>query len=233
MSEKKLIAEGTENINVGGHKELIADGTNAFGGKNPAGLYVPMSDDEQEVLEILADGEELELVIHGWGTIPNPVMVVGDHRIRIDFRVTFAGVLVSRPVHYIDLELRLQNGMTVYKDRKPTLIGGQPLVVTEGEYVDMQWDIAIEYMDPAFVRAIKPGTVGLTSRRQDKATREMTGEGNMHLNHGQRKLLRKLEQGQGSIRKMDEVAAVQASAGTGEKLVKTRDGVEYQPIGER
>lgn len=229
LNDKGLIDHNTQNINVGGHRELVPEGTNPFGGKNPVGLYVPMSEDEQEVLLRLKESQDLQLVIHGWGTIPNPVLVVGDHRIRIDFRITFKGLLVSQPIHYLDLELRLGNGMTVYRDRKPTLINGLPLMVSEGQKLDFQWDIAIKHMDPEFVRAIKPGATGLTSRRQDKDTKEMTDQGNMRLDPGKQRLLKKLEAGQRRIRQQDEAAVIRASAGTGEKLVATTAGVEYEP----
>lgn len=234
LNEKGQIDELTENINVGGHKELIYEGENAFGGKNPVGLYVPMSDDEQEVLHRLKESKDLELVVHGWGTIPNPVMVVGDHRVRIDFTMFFKGLLVSQPLHYLDLELKLGSGMSIYRNRLPIpQYGGQPYMVTEGDELQFQWDIAISHMDPEFVRAIKPGATGLTSLRQDKDTREMTSEGNMRLDDGKRKLLRKLEAGQASLQEMDRAAAVRASVAAGDKLVKSSDGVHYKPTSKR
>lgn len=202
-----LIDEQTENINVGGHKELVLEGENAFGGKNPVGLYVPMSDDEQEVLHRLKESKDLQLVVHGWGTIPNPTLIVGDHRIRIDFHLFFKGLYVAQPLHYLDLELKLGNGMSVYKDRKPLpRPGGQAYMVSEGDDLQFQWDIAISHMDPDFVRLVKPGATGLTSRRQDKDTREMTSEGNMQLNDEKRRLLHRLESGQRKVRQMDAAA---------------------------
>jgi len=231
LNDKGLIDENTKNVNVGGHKELVREGQNAFGGKNPVGLYVPMSEDEQEVLMRLQESQDLQLVIHGWGTIPNPVMVVGDHRVGIKFRITFKGLLVAQPLPYLDLELKLGNGMSIYRDRKPTLIDNKPIMISEGMHLDLQWDIAIRHMEPEFVRLIKPGATGLTSRRQDKDTKEMTDLGNMRLDVGRQALLRKVEDGQRRVRKMDEVEAIRASASTGEKLVKTKDGVEYNPTG--
>tara|TARA_Y100000310_G_scaffold127207_1_gene126253 strand:- start:2469 stop:3191 length:723 start_codon:yes stop_codon:yes gene_type:complete len=229
LNDRGLIDENTSNLNSGGHADLIPEGTNAFGGGNPQGLYVPMTETEQEVLQRLGESNDLELVVGGWGTIPNPVLTVGDHRLRIDFRVTFKGLLVAQPVYHLDLELRLGNGMSVYKDRKPTLIDGKPLEVFEGLFIDMQWDIAIKHMDPEFVRLIKPGATGLTSRRQDRDTGEMTEQGNMKLDPGRQKILKKLGKGQARIRKLDEGKAIQASVQSGDKLVGTPDGVAYQP----
>ncbi len=229
LTESGQIAVETSNINSGGHAEHVPDGENAFGGKNPLGLYVPMTETEQEVLQRLADSDDLEMVVGGWGTIQNPKMTIGDHRIRIDFRVTFKGLLVAQPVYHLDLELKLGNGMSVYKDRKATLIDGKPLEVFEGLYIDMQWDIAIKHMDPAFVRQIKPGATGLTSRRQDRDTREMTEKGNMRLDPGRQNLLKRVGDGQAKVRKHNEGRAIAASVKSGEKLVGTTDGVAYQP----
>ncbi len=229
LTESGQIAVETSNINSGGHAEHVPDGENAFGGKNPLGLYVPMTETEQEVLQRLADSDDLEMVVGGWGTIQNPKMTIGDHRIRIDFRVTFRGLLVAQPVYHLDLDLKLGNGMSVYKDRKPTLIDGKPLPVVEGMFIDLQWDIAIKHMDPEFVRLIKPGATGLTSRRQDRDTKEMTDQGNMKLDPGRQQLLKKVEAGQAKVRKMDEGAAIRASVRSGDKLVGTADGVAYRP----
>lgn len=229
LNDKNQIDEKTQNVNVGGHKELIAEGENAFGGANPAGLYVPMSEDEQEVLHRLAESGDLQLVVGEWGTIDRPKLIVGDHRVRIDFAVTFKGLYVARNIHFLDLELKLNNGMSVYKARLPTYVGGLPLEIYEGLRLPMQWDIAIKHMDPDFVRAIKPGATGLTSRRQDKDTREMTDEGNMRLDTGRKKLLRDLEQGQAAVRALDTQVALKASVAGGDKVVKTAAGIEYLP----
>lgn len=228
LNAKGLIGEQTQNLNMGGHKELVQSGTNAFGGGNPQGLYVPMSQDEIEVLHRIRDAEDLELVVGEWGTLHNPKIVIGDHRIRIDFRVYFRGLYIARQIHYFDLELKLGNGMRVYKDRLPTYIpGGGPLEVSEGSYVDMQWDIAIKQMDPDFVRAIKPGAMGLTSRRQDKDTRDFTEQGNMKLDLEQQWLLKKLANGEKAIQRMDLAAKIRASKAGGDKVVRLGDEIHY------
>ena len=43
--------------------------TNVFGGKNPHGMYVPMTDEELEVLVRVAEAKEFKLVIKDWGHI--------------------------------------------------------------------------------------------------------------------------------------------------------------------
>ena len=227
LNEDNKIVATTNNINAGGHKELVPEGTNTFGGKNPLGQYVPMSEDEQEVLTRIAESDDIELVVHEWGVIPNPKLVVGDHRIRIDFRITFKGLHIARPLHYLDLELRLGNGMSVYRDRKPTYYNHAPIDIYEGMYLDFMWDIAIDHLDPQFVRAIKPGATGLTSRRQDKDTGEMTSRGNMKLDVGQQRILQELEASQARIRKVNEQEAIKASVEGGANIKKTADGVAY------
>ena len=199
LNEDNKIVATTNNVNAGGHQELIPEGENAFGGKNPLGQYVPMSEDEQEVLTRISESDDIELVVHEWGVIPNPKLIVGDHRIRIDFRITFKGLHIARPLHYLDLELRLGNGMSVYRDRKPTYYNHAPIDIYEG----------------------------LTSRRQDKDTREMTSKGNMKLDVGQQRLLHNLEQSQALVRKINEQEAIKASVKAGDTLKKTADGVAY------
>ena len=46
----------------------------------------------------------------------------------------------------------------------------------------MVWDISINAIDPKLIKSLMPQTIGLTSRRQDKDTGDLTVEGNMKLN---------------------------------------------------
>ena len=110
---------------------------------------------------------------------------------------------------------------------EPTSTNPAPIDIYEGMYLDFMWDIAIDHLDPQFVRAIKPGATGLTSRRQDKDTGEMTSKGNMKLDVGQQRLLHNLEQSQALIRKVNEQEAIKASVKAGDTLKKTADGVAY------
>ena len=53
---------------------------NQFGGGNPNSLYVPMSEDEQEVLQRLVETSDLRVVIDGWGHIDAPAVVASNAR---------------------------------------------------------------------------------------------------------------------------------------------------------
>ena len=146
---------------------------NIFGGKNPKGLYVPLSEDEQEVLERLINSKDLILEILGWATLENPRLIVGDLRVGIPFTLTFSGGVST--VTFLDLVLKKANGMPVFKQRMPI---HPPLRVMPGTEVGFQWDIAIDHMDPDFVKTIKPGAFGITSRRLDKETHQRGSDEN-------------------------------------------------------
>jgi len=202
------------------------DPTNLFGGKNPHGLYVPMSDDEQEAIIRLVEADDIQLVIHGWGHLDKPKFLVGDHRIGVRFRMTFSRPPAPTPVYFFDLELRTRAGMTLVKERLPTLYGGKPVNVCAGMFLDLQWDIALHSMDPQLVKMLKPGALGLTSRRQDKDTGLMTASGNMKLNSEQRQALNELEVAQAEGRAEDAKKVVEATVKAGYKVKRTRAGLE-------
>lgn len=160
---------------------------NPFGGKNPHGLYVPMSEDEQEVLQRLIETKDLILVIHGWAILENPNILAGDLRIGIKFRLDFNRPTFPVPLHFLDLELKRANGQSIFRQKLPI---NPPVEIMAGVFLDFQWDIAIDHMDPAFVKSIKPGAHGLTSRRIDKDTGERSETGTMHLDTEKKRLLR-------------------------------------------
>jgi len=167
-----------------------------------------MSEDEQEVLSRLVEADDLELIIHGWAKLESPNIKFGDLRVTIQFRLAFNHPPVPTPVHYFDLELRTRAGKTLVKKRM-TL---EPhLEVCRGMVVDLAWDIAIDHMDPAFVKAIKPGAVGLTSRRIDRDTKERTEQGNMQLDSEKKVLLHVVEEGAKRIRKDDAAKVAKVS----------------------
>lgn len=174
---------------------------NEFGGGNANSLYVPMSETEQEVLERLVTAGELEVRIPGWGTLKNPKVKFGDLRVAIYIRLNLAGLPSARSVSFLNLELWTHSGICLFTDRQPTLVEGKPLLVTPGMEFSFVWDIAIAHMDPALVKMLVPGATGLTSRRQDKDTGEMTVEGNMKLDSGKKKKLHKMEELSESFRR--------------------------------
>lgn len=197
-----------------------------FGGKNPHGNYVPMSEDEQEVLQRLVDTNDLIVIIHGWGFFENPKISFGDFRVSIPLTINFLKPAAPQDVWFFDMELKSRStGMTLVKQRLPTLIEGRPFQACAGVELDMVWDIAIHHMDPAFVKAIKPGAIGLTSRRLDRDTGNATLAGNMKLDGKQRENLQWLEKGAAKMRQADVEDAVKVTKKAGYEVKKTQDGV--------
>lgn len=167
----------------------MTEGKNIFGGGNPRSLYTPMSETEQEVLERLIQANDLEVNVVGWGVVTQPRITFGDLRISLVFRLDFNAPEVYVPVHYFDLELRTRNGFVIFSERQPTLIGGLPIQIKNGSFIDLAWDIAIQKMNPEFVRMVKPGATGLTSR-----------DGNMKLDETAQQLLKAVRQGEARVR---------------------------------
>lgn len=205
-------------------------GTNAFGGKNPHGLYVPITETEREVLSRLVEADDLEVVIHGWGVLQQPRITFGDLRIRIAFQVNFNAPTVPQPVYFFDLELRTRAGLSLFRERQPTVYNGQPLQAAAGVYVDMVWDIALSHIDPKVVKQIKPGAIGLTSRRLDKDTGEKTLRGNLRPDSGQQRLLHHLRVSEEAIKKRDLEKLVKAHAKAGNKMRVVDKGVEVDQV---
>lgn len=154
---------------------------NVFGGGNPLGLYVPMSELEQESINRLVESKNLRVIIKGWGHHDCPEVTHGDARVQIKFRATFDKPEIPIPLQYLDLELRTASGELLFTDRQSVVYGGQPLFVGAGMFFDMVWDIQIKSIDPAMVKRIVPGATGLTSRLLDKDTKDFTTFGNMQM----------------------------------------------------
>ena len=143
---------------------------NAFGGGNSKSLYTPMSETEQEVVARLIESGDIQVRLVDWGVINRPRVTFGDLRVSVAFRVTFDRPEVPMPVDHFDLELRLADGRLLYAERQSAEYGGKPLQIAAGVFLDMVWDIAVRHMDPEFVKSVKPGAVGMTSRLIDRGT---------------------------------------------------------------
>lgn len=179
--------------------------TNILGGKNEGSLYVPMSEDEQEVLTRLIEADDLEVVVVGWGILTKPKVTLGDKRLAIRFTLNFNAPDVPMKVWYFDMELRTRSGLILHAERHPTLYGNEPLVVHSGISMDMVWDIAIDRIPPAVVKMLKPGSVGLTSRFTDRDTGEYDPNGgNMKLSPEQKAALMAVQTGAASVRADDK-----------------------------
>ena len=155
--------------------------TNLFGGKNPNGQYVPLTEDEQETLERLATDHQFRIVIKDWGFVDQPQVTFGDARIQFRWTMFFDRPEEPMPVEFFDIEVWTHTGRMVYSTRKTT--GPQALMVAAGLYLEMALDIQIKQINPDLVKEIKPGAKGLTTRH-----------GNMQLDSLQRKVLHQLKQ---------------------------------------
>jgi hypothetical protein len=188
---------------------------NPFGGKNPHGMYVPLTDDELEVLERLAEAGEFKLVVKDWGHVtgfrrgrydpntwhanPFPLVVFGDKRISFYFRLSLTAPVVPQPNWYFDMEVWAL-GFCLFRQRMPTESGGNPIQVAAGIDLDLALDVAIDKIDPAIVKTIKPKAIGLTTRH-----------GNMRLGAAERRLLSKVQAGERAVREHSAREAKEAT----------------------
>jgi hypothetical protein len=173
---------------------------NTFGGGNARSLYVPMSEVEQEVISRLVESGDLHVIIVGWGVVHSPSVTFGDLRLAIPIQITFQRPEVPVLVSTFTLELRTGSGILLFREEQSAEYGGKPLAIGRGTCLSMVWEIAIHSIDPKLVKLLKPGAIGLTSRRQDRDTGLITTVGNMKLSSKQRRELELLSQGEAKSR---------------------------------
>jgi len=198
---------------------MSAKEKNRFGGLNPLGLYVPMSEIEQEAWERLIQKSELEVIIAGWGTVHEPKITLGDKRVGIHIDITFNLPLQPVDVYYFDFELRTRSGLIMFSERHAAIYDNKPIKVGAGIRLQMVWEIAVARMDPKLIKMLMPGTIGLTSRLTDKDTGEQTLTGNMKLSsedkkaafelHGQERKVKQINKDEVSRAKKMEKAPKQ------------------------
>ena len=186
--------------------------TNPFGGKNPHGLYVPMTDDELEVIARIAEARAFRLIIKDWGHVDGfavaapgerfvgkPLLVMGDKRLSFYFRLNFEAPAVPQPNWYFDMEV-WAFGHLLFSQRMPTEQNGKPVEIAAGVSFDMALDITIDRIDPKIVKEIKPRAIGLTTRH-----------GNMQLDSRRRRLLHETQDGERAVREISRQEAVEAT----------------------
>ena len=199
---------------------------NTFGGANQHGLYVPMTDVEQEVLGRLVENKDLEIRIDGWGVVHNPHVRFGDHRVELVFQLDFHKPAEPIAVTFFDLELRTVSGKKrLLRKRYPLSNNGQPMMVGAGLSLTLGWDIAIDHMSPELVKAVKPGAIGLTTRRLDATTGNRTLLGNMNLDENQARLAAFLDRQDKGFKESDDKKAIRATEAAGYEVKVTTDGV--------
>lgn len=176
---------------------------NLFGGGNPTGVYVPLSELEQEALaRLVAAGDLVLKTSQGTPTISR--ITHGDLRLGIQFKLSFFAPAAPVSLMFLDLELRTQAGRLLYQERQPTLDNGRPIKIADGLDFEMVWDIALHHLDPKLVKDLLPGAVGLTNRRTDKDTGEVTLFGNMRdLDGHKRKTLQALATAESKLKGED------------------------------
>lgn len=177
-----------------------------FGGKNPNGVYVPLTEDEQEVLDRLIHSNDLQVVVHGWGIVEDfQKVAAGDARLGICFKMLFKAPMQETPIPYFDLELQTRSGFSIFKKREVINVGfDEILYVKAGDEITISWDIQIKALDPKFVKMIKPGSIGLTSRLLDKDNGKITTFGNMKLDEGRKRVLQDLKKNEEFIKEIDK-----------------------------
>lgn len=187
--------------------------TNPFGGKNPHGMYVPMTDDELETLARLAESKSFKLIIKDWGHISgftldwfvaeewkgNPMVSFGDKIIHFYWVMNFSAPQVPQPNWYFDVEVWALDWL-MFKHRLPTEVNGKPVQIVAGQMMAMALDIAIDKINPELIRAVKPMMTGLTTRH-----------GNMQLDGKTRKILAEMQQGERRVRDLTVRDAVKAT----------------------
>jgi hypothetical protein len=189
-------------------------GINTFGGKNEHSLYVPLTEDEQEVLYRIVESKDLEIVVKGWGVVRNPLVTFGDKRISLIFRLDFNAPATPKTVHFFDLELKTLAGIVLMRQRYP-LNPPTGVQIGAGIFLEMAWDIAIDHMSPELVKLIKPGAIGLTSRRLDKDTGNRTVTGNMDPTPNQERLLNFMDKRAAKIAEEDKTKVIEATKASG------------------
>ena len=90
------------------------------------------------------------------------------------------------PVWFFDLELKTRAGLSLFRQKLPCDYNGQPLHICSGVVLDMVWDISINAIDPKVIKTLMPNVIGMTTRRMDKDTWDLTVEGNMKLSNVQK-----------------------------------------------
>lgn len=141
-------------------------------------IYEPLTDDEQEVLLRMIEGQDVYVEVEGWGYHPKPRITAGDKRVQVRFPMEFTKPeRIQIPVNYFELVLKTRGGREIFRDRKSTMHNYQPLYVTAGLCIDLIWDIALDAIDPKFQKLVMPGHRGkrVMSLDKGKVTREDEG----------------------------------------------------------
>lgn len=186
---------------------------NDFGGGNRHSLYVPLSELEQEALSRLVESGDLRVHVVDWGVVNQPrVLGFGDARLTLGLRLEFDRPALPMDVYFLELELRTGSGYLLCRHRESLDQGGKPMAIAAGLVLEFEWHLQIHAMDPELVKALVPHARGLTSRLQDKDTKEFTLTGNMKLDDAKKKKLVMLREGERFVREDSRAQAARSKA---------------------
>lgn len=193
----------------------MSNDRNPFGGKNPHGMYVPLTDLELEALARIADAQEFKVVVKEWGVVsgfvrgryvpeqwhanPTPLVTFGDKRISFYFRMNLNAPAVPQPNWYFDMEVWAL-GHLLFSQRLATQVGGKPIEVAAGRHIDLALDVALDRIDSKIVKEIVPRAIGLTTRH-----------GNMQLDSTRQRLLAQTQAGERQVREMTRQESVEVT----------------------
>ena len=164
---------------------MARDEQNPFGGGNPNGLYVPLTDDERDAIGRAAE-RGVVVKVRGLGVFPSTSVVVGDARVSVGFTVKVeAPTTLTQFSHSVETD----DGIVLAAETIPCLQQGKPMILLPGEEIVMELHLSLTHLDPKLLRCLRPKATGLTSRRVDRDTGDFSFAGNMQLTDEQRRLL--------------------------------------------
>lgn len=176
---------------------------NDFGGGNKVSNYIPITEVEQEFLARLVEAQDLCIIIHGWNMMVVPIVTFGDKNLHASFKLSFDKPENPKQVYFLDMELKTQSGISLFRQQMPTTYGNEPIMVGQGVEFEMVWDIAIRNIDPNLIKTLMPSVTGFTTRLEDRDTHEITATGNMRLSKELKEKAILLRQGESWIKQYD------------------------------
>lgn len=154
---------------------------NALGGKNPHGLYVPLTDVEREAA---CRAAERGIVVHveGWGSFLAEKFHIGEHRIGVEFvlRCPPSGPDAGREMRDLQIQVSTDDGIPICACAQSVIFDGSVLTLKPGCEMGLNLEIEVHHCNPDLVKQLT-GATGITSRRMDLQTGRWDGQGNMRL----------------------------------------------------
>lgn len=155
--------------------------TNPLGGKNPNGLYVPLSEDELEASYRAAE-RGIVVKVEGWGSYPAEKFHVGEHRVGVEFALRCPeDRVLGMTTENLRLQVETTDGIPLFSCATSAELHGRPVHLLPEQEFGLTLEIEVHHCNPEVVKTLKSGATGLTSRRIDPHTGRWDGTGNMRL----------------------------------------------------